>query len=107
MRNVERSCRHDPQRTRTIGRPLPGRDCCIAVDGEVVDEAQVGELFAPPLGMDGYLADDGALAVVDRCAAGWLPVTQLDAGRSHHLPRTQPRRGDPGAGELYPPRSSR
>ncbi|HNP56737.1 MAG TPA: class I adenylate-forming enzyme family protein [Gordonia sp. (in: high G+C Gram-positive bacteria)] len=65
------------QRTRTIGRPLPGRDCCIAVDGEVVDEAQVGELFVRgPLGMDGYLADDGALAVVTD-VRGWMATGDL------------------------------
>lgn len=65
------------QRTRTIGRPLPGRDCCIAVDGRVVGEGEVGELHVRgPLTMDGYLAPDGPLRIVTD-VRGWMATGDL------------------------------
>jgi acyl-CoA synthetase (AMP-forming)/AMP-acid ligase II len=65
------------QRTRTIGRPLPGRDCCVAKDGRLVDEGEVGELYVRgPLCMDGYLADDGRLAIVTD-VRGWMATGDL------------------------------
>ncbi|QPG44123.1 MULTISPECIES: class I adenylate-forming enzyme family protein [unclassified Rhodococcus (in: high G+C Gram-positive bacteria)] len=64
-------------RTRTIGRPLPGRDYCIAVDGVVAREGQVGELCVRgPLIMSGYLAEDGSITrVVDE--NGWMRTGDL------------------------------
>ncbi|MBS9376449.1 class I adenylate-forming enzyme family protein [Rhodococcus sp. B50] len=58
------SARDDPlyERTRTLGRPLPGRDYCVVDGDRVVAEGDVGELCVRgPLIMAGYLRDNGTI----------------------------------------------
>lgn len=64
-------------RTRTIGRPLPGRDYCIAVNGAVGRDGRIGELCVRgPLIMSGYLAEDGSITrVADD--NGWMRTGDL------------------------------
>lgn len=69
----------DPQwlRTRTIGRPLPGRDYCIAGPDGVADEGEIGELCVRgPLIMSGYLGEDGKLVSVTD-SDGWMRTGDL------------------------------
>lgn len=65
------------ERTRTIGRPLPGRDYCVVEDGQPVPEGIVGELCVRgPLTMTGYL--DIAGRPVSVCDAnGWMRTGDL------------------------------
>ncbi|MGW0043327.1 class I adenylate-forming enzyme family protein [Rhodococcus sp. NPDC003348] len=66
-----------PERTRTIGRPLPGRDYCVVENGQPVPEGVVGELCVRgPLTMTGYL--DAAGRPVSVCDTnGWLRTGDL------------------------------
>ncbi|QIX53754.1 class I adenylate-forming enzyme family protein [Rhodococcus sp. DMU1] len=70
---------HDPlhERTRTLGRPLPGRDYCVLKDGHLVAEGAVGELCVRgPLIMTGYLGAEGRpIAVCDE--NGWMRTGDL------------------------------
>ncbi|MBS9376363.1 3-[(3aS,4S,7aS)-7a-methyl-1,5-dioxo-octahydro-1H-inden-4-yl]propanoyl:CoA ligase [Rhodococcus sp. B50] len=64
-------------RTRTIGRPLPGRDYCIASKGSVVRDGEVGELCVRgPLIMSGYLTEGGDIAQVTD-ENGWMRTGDL------------------------------
>lgn len=65
------------ERTRTIGRPLPGRDYCVVEDGQPVPEGVVGELCVRgSLIMSGYLDDAGRpVSVCD--ANGWMHTGDL------------------------------
>lgn len=72
------------QRTRTVGRPLPGRDYCIAAgDGSLAHDGEVGELCVRgPLVMSGYLADDTVTKETDTVTKetdgeGWLRTGDL------------------------------
>ncbi|MXP23509.1 AMP-binding protein [Gordonia sp. HNM0687] len=64
-------------RTRTIGRPLGGRDYCIIADGAVVRDGEVGELCVRgPLIMSGYLQSDGTVRT-ETDSAGWMRTGDL------------------------------
>lgn len=64
-------------RTRTLGRPLPGRDCCICLEGRVVEDGIAGELYVRgPLIMSGYLGEDGTLADMTD-GNGWMATGDL------------------------------
>jgi len=65
-------------RTRTLGRPLAGRDFAIrGSDGAIVPIGEVGELCVRgPLTMTGYLRPDGGIdPAVD--TEGWRPTGDL------------------------------
>lgn len=70
-----------PERTRTIGRPAPGRDYCVAgSDGAVVADGEVGELCVRgPTIMSGYLVWKGETLRVEPAedGQGWLRTGDL------------------------------
>jgi acyl-CoA synthetase (AMP-forming)/AMP-acid ligase II len=74
------SARDDPTeaRTRTLGRPLGGRDFCVRdAQGHIVAVGEVGELHVRgPLVISDYLDADGRIRpVVDE--QGWMPTGDL------------------------------
>lgn len=64
-------------RTRTLGRPLPGRDYCVIDAGRVVEEKVIGELCVRgPLIMSGYLDPQGRV-ISDCDENGWMRTGDL------------------------------
>ncbi|WP_458682541.1 class I adenylate-forming enzyme family protein [Prescottella equi] len=65
------------ERTRTLGRPLPGRDYCVIAEGTLAEEGEIGELCVRgPLIMSGYLDEDGR--VISMCDEnGWMRTGDL------------------------------
>lgn len=70
-----------PERTRTIGRPAPGRDYCVAGEGgTVVADGEIGELCVRGTTiMSGYLVREGETLRVESATDGhgWLRTGDL------------------------------